>query len=150
MGKVTICTDKYLDGKPIVVLLETELFELKLFYKTEDIRELKNKYCKYIMVNSNFNIYYNLLKTREILVTDFFFKIVDLLSDNYAIVKSDFAKYKVCDKTIYFDYNDLSIDIEKKGFHCNFDFGNLYFSKSKYNEIQQYVMLNKEYRYRSG
>ncbi|MCT4598871.1 MAG: hypothetical protein N4A50_13465 [Vallitalea sp.] len=150
MGKVTVCTDKYLDGKPIVVLLESELFELKLFYKTEDIRELKEKYSKYIMVNSNFNIYYNLLKTREILVTDFFFKIVDLLSDNYAIVKSDFAKYKVCDKTIYFDYNDLSIDIEKKGVHCNYGIDNLYLSKSKYRELQEYGMLNNEYRYRSG
>lgn len=150
MGKVTLCTDKYLDGKPIVALLETELFEIKLFYKTEDIRELKPKYLKYMAVDNNFNIIYSLIKTREILVKEFFFKIIDWLCDNYAIVISDYAKYKVCEKTFYFNYEDLIRDIEKRGVHCKYDFDTLYLSEIKYSDIKEYVMLNRGCSMKSG
>lgn len=73
MGKVTLCTDKYLDVKPIVALLETEFYDIKLFYKTESIRELKPKYLKYMTMDQQFNIIYSLIKTRETMVKSYFF-----------------------------------------------------------------------------
>jgi hypothetical protein len=138
MGKVTLCTDKYLDIKPIVVLLETDLFEIKLFYKTEDIRDLKPRYSKYMQDNS-INVFYSLIKIRETLVKKFFFKIVDCLCDNYAIDISDYAKYKVCEKTFYFSYQDLLMDIEQKGIQCKYDFDTVYLSEKNYSDIMEYV-----------
>lgn len=150
MGKVTLCTDKYLDVKPIVALLETELFDIKLFYKTEDIRELKPKYLRYMDGQDNFNIIYSLIKTRETLVKSYFFKIIDWLCDNYAIDISDYAKYKVCEKTFYFSYEDLVIDIEKTGIHCKYKFDELYLSDKNYWDILDYVFIDNGYDLKSG
>ncbi|QUH30481.1 hypothetical protein [Vallitalea guaymasensis] len=150
MGKVTLCTDKYLDAKPIVALLETELFEIKLFYKTEDIRDLKPKYLKYMLKNDNINIIYGLIKTRETLVKSYFFKIIDWLCDNYAIDISDYAKYKVCEKTFYFSYEDIVIDLEKTGIHCKYDFDELYLSEKNYWDIMDYIYIDKGYDLKSG
>jgi hypothetical protein len=150
MGKVTLCTDKYLDAKPIVALLETELFEIKLFFKTEDIYNLKPKYEKYMVKDNNINIIYSLIKTRETLIKDYFFKIIDWLCDNYAIDISDYAKYKVCEKTFYFSYEDLVIDLEKTGIYCKYDFDNLYLSEKKYWDIMDYVYMDKGYDLKSG
>ncbi len=142
MGKVTLCTDKYLDVKPIVALLETEFYDIKLFYKTESIRELKPKYLKYMTMDQQFNIIYSLIKTRETMVKSYFFKIIDLLCIDYAIDFSDYAKYKVCEKTFYFSYDDLMIDIKKTGVHCPHDFETIFLSKEKYDAILEYVSAN--------
>lgn len=150
MGKVTLCTDKYLDVKPIVALLETDLFDIKLFYKTEDIRDLKIKYLKYMNHNSDFNIIYSLIRTRETLVKSYFFKIIDWLCDNYAIDTNDYAKYKVCERTFYFGYDDLIKDIEKTGIHCKYEFDELYLSERTYWDILDYVYLDKGYEQKSG
>ncbi|GMQ58888.1 hypothetical protein AN1V17_32840 [Vallitalea sediminicola] len=150
MGKVTLCTDKYLDVKPIVALLETELFEIKLFFKTEDIRDLKPKYLKYMIKDDNINIIYSLIKTRETLVKSLFFKIIDWLCDNYAIDISDYAKYKVCEKTFYFSYEDLVTDIEKTGINCKYNFEDLYLSDKNYWDILDYVYMDKGYSMKSG
>lgn len=139
MGKVTLCTDKYLDVKPIVALLETDFYDIKLFYKTESIRELKPKYFRHKTGDDGFNIIYSLIKTRETLVKTYFFKIIDWLCADYAIDVNDYAKYKVCEKTFYFTYEDIMLDIEKNGVQCSKDYEPLFLSKEKHDEILEYV-----------
>lgn len=135
MAKVVLYNEK-LEFKPIIALLKTDDFEVKLFYRMEELDKLREYYINFLP-KRNYNIIAALLLVREKMVMEYFMKIIDWLSDNYAIESSDVAKFYNCDQTLYFTFDDLLLDINEEGIQCKLDYNNLYLSEEKY------LILNK-------